>query len=93
MNLSQPVIQLLQDVSVAWIYHARFRENTVIDIVGDVLTKVWYDIKKLGENENVMQLKKTVDVYLGFFITSKWGGNLSPFWEFLQKQFSFRLQQ
>ena len=40
MNLSQPVIQLLQDVSVAWIYHARFRENTVIDIVGDVLTKV-----------------------------------------------------
>ena len=50
IHLSQPVIILLQDVLVAWIYHARIRENTVIVIVGDVLTKVSYDVQKLGEN-------------------------------------------
>ena len=50
MHLSQPVIILLQDVLVAWIYHARIRENTVIVIVGDVLTKVSYDVQKLGDN-------------------------------------------
>ena len=50
MHLSQPVIILLQDVLVAWIYHARIRENTVIVIVEDVLTKVSYDVQKLGEN-------------------------------------------
>ena len=50
IHLSQPVIILLQDVLVAWIYHARIRENTVIVIVEDVLTKVSYDVQKLGEN-------------------------------------------